>query len=219
MASGKTSHSLRHNTSNKTGGQLIRLDQDDTTTKKPSKQALVPITQCAVHSHPNNHSHDTPSRQLAKPVPKPKPKVLAYEDEEGDSDEERGSSSGLREIATRKTVNSHQIEGPMPHIPLRSADVALKQTLQIATSKNGDALAYIDDKVERAKSQGLFSTEFTFGEIEGLGAASHKEYVGFIQLLHIMGYNAKYVNNDKKDNTKEIFQPSTVIYLEWIPKK
>ncbi len=212
MASGKTSPSL-HLDSNIKNKQVISLGNPSKPTQKPTNQALVPITTCAIHSTANQQQANT------KPKPKPQPKVRAYEDEEADSDEENGPSAGLREVSKR-TARHNVTEAPPGTIPLRTADVALKQTMQVAVTKNADALAYIDERVERARSQGLFTIEFTFGEVEGLGAASHREYVAFVQLLSILGYTAKYSNGEKPEPaTKEIFQPSTRIFLEWIPKK
>jgi hypothetical protein len=140
-----------------------------------------------------------------------------YEDEE---DDEAPSSAGTREVGLSRRQRPATDETE-PALPLRKATTALHQSMHIAMSKHADALAYIDRKIERAKSQGFFSIKFTFGEVEGLGASSHAEYVAFVQMLAILGYTAKYTNEaTEHQHAKDaVFLPQTVIHLDWLPQK
>jgi hypothetical protein len=141
-------------------------------------------------------------------------------DDEEDLDGD-GSTAGLREVGVaRKNKGEHGHAHNHDDVPLRNGKIALQQSFHVAISKHADALAYINKKVERASRGGLFSTKFTFGEVEGLGASSHAEYVAFVQLLDILGYTAKYSNGKGSDpESKEVFQPPTVIFLDWLPRK
>ena len=161
---------------------------------------------------------------------------LHHNDEE---DDEIGNvTAGLREAAiskkkatqkaiahVKKPASHASIQGEdvdstlsRPDMPLRHARVALKHALDVALEKNSTALTWIDQKVRRAQSQGYFSFRFTFGEVEGLNAASNAEYIAFIQLLDLHGYNAQYVNKGEETH-KEVFVPSTTILLNFLPKK
>ena len=163
------------------------------------------------HNHNHSHTHDNTEER-----PKAAQRATqSYHDEE-DEDSASGLSTGLREVVVRRRAHNEN------RLPLRKAEDALRETFAVANQKHSDALAYIDEKVKRAMTQGLFSIKFTFGEVEGLCASSHGEYVAFIQLLDILGYTAKYANtntNDGERREKEIFLPQTIIFLDWLPRK
>jgi hypothetical protein len=165
------------------------------------------------------------SPQTSLPKRRNIPKAQNHLDEQDDDDELDGVTAGLREVGiTRKTPKD--AAGDEPSSPLRLAKVALHQTYVTGLKKYHNSLVWIDTKVNRAMSQSQFSIKFLLSDVDDLGSTSHQEYVGFIQLLSVMGYAATYSNGDEDEKPKgqhvpkrPAFAPDTTIMLSWMPQK
>lgn len=142
-----------------------------------------------------------------------KSKPTAFDEE--DLEYGNGSSAGLMEGLMRKRDNDNNAN----QLPLRKANNALHTSFVRAMEIHEGPLLYVDKKVENAIANGKFEIKFMLSDVEGLGSSSHADYVSFIQLLDILGYTAKYKNDNEDNKEKDRFYPSTTIYLNWLPRK
>jgi hypothetical protein len=170
------------------------------------------------------------SAPTAKPVvarsgsrtSKAKHREADYEEDDYE-DDYHAQTSGLHEVgvSSRGGPASSLADRPAGTSALRLASQARRRAFHVALEKHEGALQWLDQKMSRANEQGLFTVNFAFSEVDGLVAASHAEYVGFIQLLDILEYNAKYTNGSEKADgiDKDKFYPSTRIFVDCLPKK